>query len=164
MVSPVFEIKDNTKVQSVLFVCLGNICRSPLAEGVFRHQVSLAGREDEFEVASAGTGGWHVGNPPDPRSVDIARLNDIDISAQRARQLSVEDFHRFDLILGMDRSNVETILRRAPEDAYGKVHLFSRYAHDVEKDVPDPYYGGPDGFRNVYNMLSAGCSAILEKL
>lgn len=156
--------KGNTELQSVLFVCLGNICRSPLAEGIFRHHVEKAGRGEEFHIDSAGTGGWHAGDPPDPRSVEVAALNGIDISGQRARQFVLPDFDRFDLILGMDRNNVGRILQRAPEGARSKVHLFSNFASGAEKDVPDPYYGGPEGFQNVYQMLSTGCASVLEKL
>ncbi len=151
-------------MQSVLFVCLGNICRSPLAEGIFRHQVHIAGRENEFEIASAGTGGWHVGDPPDPRSVDIAAKHDIDINMQRADQITQAHFQKFDLILGMDRSNVAAMLSRAPADSASKIHLFSKFAHGTEHDVPDPYYGGPGGFESVYQMLSEGCASILERL
>jgi protein-tyrosine phosphatase len=151
-------------MQSILFVCLGNICRSPLAEGIFRHHVKLAGRESEFELDSAGTGAWHVGDPPDPRSIEIAALNNIDITGQRARKLAADDFARFDLILGMDRRNVETISARAPQNARSQIHLFTGFAHDEADDVPDPYDGGPESFANVYHMLSAGSVSILEKL
>ncbi|MCO6184741.1 low molecular weight protein-tyrosine-phosphatase [Rhizobium sp. L1K21] len=149
---------------SVLFVCLGNICRSPLAEGLFRHHVEKARRTEEFHIDSAGTGGWHAGDPPDPRSIEIARRYGIDITGQRARQLLTRDFEDYDLILGMDRSNVQTILQRSPVGARAKVHLFLKFADGTETDVPDPYYGGPDGFENVYHTLSAGCMSALGKL
>ncbi len=118
----------------------------------------------EFHIDSAGTGAWHIGNPPDSRSVDVAQFNGIDISAQRARQLHQDDLEKFDLIIGMDRNNVKAILQKAPAAMRHKVHLFSDYAHGTQVDVPDPYYGGADGFTHVYNMLSAGCTSILEKL
>jgi len=148
---------------SILFVCLGNICRSPLAEGVFADAARAAGRETAFRLDSAGTGAWHAGSPPDPRSIEIAARNGIDISGQRARKVSPGDFRRFDLILGMDSSNVAQLHEVAP-GARGKIHLFLDYAAGLKKDVPDPYYGGADGFEKVYRMIRDASEAMLSKL
>lgn len=149
---------------SVIFVCLGNICRSPLCEGIFRALVRQAGIEDRVSCDSAGTGAWHVGNPPDPRSVAVARQNGIDISDLRARQVVFDDFTRFDLVLAMDRNNLRDLRRLGPTSAAARIHLFSDFATGRTADVPDPYYGGPDGFEHVYNMLFTGCASLLEKL
>lgn len=149
---------------SILFVCLGNICRSPLAEGVFRSVVAERGRDADFMIDSAGTGAWHVGNSPDPRSIEIARRFGVDISMQRARQVNAGDFERFDLLLGMDRNNVRTLRERAPEAAAGKIHLFLNYADGRTLDIPDPYYGGDDGFASVYQTIREASEALLSKL
>ncbi|MCR4266957.1 low molecular weight protein-tyrosine-phosphatase [Nitratireductor sp. ZSWI3] len=149
---------------AILFVCLGNICRSPLAEGVFRAVVDEHGRSSAFHIESAGTGAWHVGEQPDPRSMAVARRFGVDISGQRARQVNKEDFRRFDLILGMDRSNVQTLLSRAPQSATGKIRLFLDHAGGRAVDVPDPYYGGDDGFAAVYHMIREASEALFAKL
>lgn len=145
----------------ILFVCMGNICRSPLAEGIFRHMADNAGRAEEFDIESAGTGGWHQGNPPDPRSIAVAAAHGLDISAQRARRFDVSDFDRFDLILALDRDNLSNLQKSAPAGSAGKLHLFNRYALGTDDDIPDPYYGGRDGFDRVYTMLLIGCSSLL---
>lgn len=147
---------------SVLFVCLGNICRSPLAEGVFRAVVEECGRAHQFGIDSAGTGGWHAGSAPDPRSIAVAARHGIDISGQKARRVRPGDFHDFDLILGMDRSNVEELKRLAPPDAQGRVHLFLDYTLGRDDDVPDPYYGGPEGFADVYGMIREASEALAD--
>ncbi|WP_048647303.1 low molecular weight protein-tyrosine-phosphatase [Nitratireductor soli] len=149
---------------AILFVCLGNICRSPLAEGVFRGVVAEHGREADFSIDSAGTGNWHAGDPPDPRSVAVARRFGVDISGQRARQVRDGDFQRFDLILGMDRDNVRALQTRAPDSAAGKIHLFLDYAGGGMADVPDPYYGGDDGFTAIYHMIREASEALLARL
>lgn len=148
----------------ILFVCLGNICRSPLAEGIFCSVVARRGLSGAFAVDSAGTGGWHAGSPPDPRSVAIAAQFGIDITGQRARRVSQLDFARFDLILGMDRSNVEDLLAAAPNGSDRNVNLFREYAEGIPADVPDPYYGGKEGFAEVYRMILAASEALAEKL
>lgn len=148
---------------SILFVCLGNICRSPLAEGVFRATLAAAGRSVDVRLDSAGTGGWHAGSAPDPRSIAIAARHGIDISGQKARKVVGDDFRRFDLILGMDRSNVEDLRRLAPAEARERVHLFLDYAGMTGREVPDPYYGGPDGFADVYRMIREASEAIVSK-
>lgn len=145
---------------SVLFVCLGNICRSPLAEGVFRDLVEDAGLVERFLIDSAGTGAWHTGNPPDPRSIEIAATYGIDISRQKARQVCAEDFERFGIILAMDGSNLKT-LRARDEVGSADIRLL---LDDPPKDIPDPYYGGTDGFEEVYRLLRSGCETLLRRL
>ena len=155
----------NTKAQiSVLFVCLGNICRSPLAEGVFRQALEARGIGDRFTLYSAGIGAWHVGSAPDPRSVAIATQHRIDISWQKARKIAPSDFDRFDLILGMDLSNCEELMAIAPQHARDRVHLFMDYAGMGAVEVPDPYYGGPDGFLAVYRMIRDASEALAARL
>lgn len=149
---------------SVLFVCMGNICRSPLAEGIFRHGLSDAGLAGLVATDSAGTGNWHAGDPPDPRSVEVAASHGIDISGQRARQVEPDDFDRFDLIFAMDRSNAATLRARAPSAPRGRILLFLDDTLGSRADVPDPYYGGADGFEDVYQLLRQGCGALLARL
>ncbi len=148
----------------ILFVCAGNICRSPLAEGIFRHLATEAGRGSAFEIDSAGTGGWHQGERPDRRSIAAAAGHGIDISAQRARRIEAVDFDRFDLILAMDQDNLKNLRKIAPADALGRLHLFNTLALGNGKDIPDPYYGGHEDFEAVYTMLLAGCNALLPTL
>ncbi|WP_417671315.1 low molecular weight protein-tyrosine-phosphatase [Roseibium sp.] len=148
-------------IRSILFVCLGNICRSPLAEGVFHHVLSEAGNDLQMHLDSAGTGAWHAGNPPDPRSIEVAAKYGIDISAQRARQVVTEDFDRFDLILAMDKSNLRNLRSLQPKTSRAMVRLFLA---SPATDVPDPYYGHDDGFETVYQMLHAGSRALLSEL
>ncbi|WP_429123729.1 low molecular weight protein-tyrosine-phosphatase [Ensifer sp. 4252] len=148
----------------ILFVCLGNICRSPLAEGVLRALAAQKGLASQISVDSAGTGGWHIGDPPDRRSVAVARRHGIDISGLRGRKVSKVDFEAFDLILGMDRENVRTLGQIAPAGLEGKIDLFLGYACGRDQDVPDPYYDGPEAFERLYQMLEAGCSSLLDRL
>ncbi|MEA2444674.1 MAG: low molecular weight protein-tyrosine phosphatase [Thermoleophilales bacterium] len=150
----------------ILFVCLGNICRSPTAEGVMRHLVREEGLEDEIEIDSAGTGGWHVGAPPDERATAAAGRRSIVLDGA-ARRFSPEDFARFDLILAMDADNARDLLALAPsEEAAAKVRLLREFdpAGDGsgDLDVPDPYYGGPDGFDEVLDMIDAATRGLLE--
>ncbi len=148
---------------AVLFVCLGNICRSPLAEGVFREALRRRDLAKRFEVDSCGTGGWHAGHGPDPRSVQTAAAHGIDISRQRARQLAVGDFERFPWIVAMDRSNEQTIIDRRPADAAARVARFTHFAGpSAPPDVPDPYYGGADGFELVYSLLVGGVDSLID--
>ncbi|MFK3778906.1 low molecular weight protein-tyrosine-phosphatase [Agrobacterium sp. NPDC089420] len=149
---------------AVLFVCMGNICRSPLAEGVLTHLAHDEGMSRQITVDSAGTGSWHAGDAPDPRSIDVARQHGIDISRQRARQVKPADFETFDLILAMDEDNLARLLQSSPERHRHKIHLFMAYAAGRRDNVPDPYYGAEDGFLGVYNMLLAGCRSLLEKI
>jgi protein-tyrosine phosphatase len=146
---------------SILFVCLGNICRSPLAEGIYRHLTEAA--SEKPLIASAGIGGWHIGNPPDRRSIQVAAANGIDVSAQRARQVSQEDFLLFDLVVAMDRSNLARLEALMPSGATASLHLFSELAFGTREDVPDPYYGELADFEDVYTMLFSGCSAVVAK-
>ena len=145
----------------ILMVCLGNICRSPLAEGILRSKLS-----NNFIVDSAGTGGWHAGELPDRRSIEIANKNGLDITNQRARKFTKNDFTDFDIIYAMDNSNLKDILQLAPdENAKSKVHLILNELYPNEnKDIPDPYYGQNDGFEKVYNMLDKACSNIAKKI
>jgi protein-tyrosine phosphatase len=147
----------------ILFVCLGNICRSPLAEGVFRHLVDAKGLEDTFYVDSCGTSGWHVGQPPDRRSVSTANGHGIDITAQRSRQLDGDDFRRFDWIVAMDGDNAHTCRSRSPVDGKARIVEFMTYVPGEHGDhVPDPYYGGDAGFERVYELLESGSGALLD--
>ncbi len=149
---------------SVLFVCLGNICRSPLAEGVFRHKAGEAELTDHFRIDSAGTGGWHVGDLPDTRGRQAAGSRGIDMSTQRARQLEGEDFHTFDFIFAMDQSNLANIERLKPPNGKAQCMLFLEFAGHGAGEVPDPYYGGADGFDSCLDLIEAGCEEILERL
>ena len=149
----------------ILFVCLGNICRSPLAHGVFEHQVAEAGLSDSFEADSAGTAAWHIGRPPDARSVSVAARRGIDLTTQRARQVTQEDFARFDLILAMDMANHQALLEIAPDELVHKVQMFLGNATgDTAGEVPDPYYGGDDGFEQVLDLVEDGSRTLLARL
>ncbi|MEZ5812334.1 MAG: low molecular weight protein-tyrosine-phosphatase [Rhizobiaceae bacterium] len=149
---------------SVLFVCLGNICRSPLAEGVFRHVAGEAGLADRFVIDSAGTGGWHEGSLPDRRSMAVAADYGIDLAGQRARKVRFDDFNRFDHILGMDRSNVADLRRAAPANAVASIGLFLEVATGDAAEIVDPYYGGPDGFETAYRTIREACELLAAKL
>ncbi|MBW9070332.1 low molecular weight protein-tyrosine-phosphatase [Agrobacterium pusense] len=151
------------KHTAILFVCMGNICRSPLAEGILRNLADSAALH-QLTVDSAGTGGWHRGDAPDPRSIAMARRHGIDISLQRARQVTAADFDTFDLVFAMDENNLANLLRLSSERHRHKIHLFMEYATGHRENVPDPYYGAEDGFLTVYNMLLAGCRSLLEKI
>lgn len=146
----------------ILMVCLGNICRSPLAEGILKSKLN----SDMFFVDSAGTGGWHAGELPDKRSIAVAKKYGIDLTTQRARQFSLDDFAAFDYIYVMDKSNYENVCRLAPNnDAKKKVQLILNASYpDKHLEVPDPYYGGDNGFEDVYNMLNDACEKIKMKL
>jgi len=147
----------------ILFVCLGNICRSPTAEAVMRGLVAEAGLEDEIEVESAGTGDWHVGYPPDDRSVVAAAERGVELTGE-ARQVARGDFDGFDLLIAMDRQNERDLIRMARSDEdREKVRLLRSYA-DGELDVPDPYYGGEDGFAEVVEIVERSCLALLEEI
>lgn len=145
----------------ILMVCLGNICRSPLAEGILRKKIEE--NNLDWEVDSAGTGSWHIGEQPDPRSILTARNHGIDITNQRARQLKPDDLDRFDLILAMDHSNYNDIRRFAISDEQKKkVHLILNFLHPGSNEpVPDPYWDN-DGFEKVYAMLEAACDKLIE--
>ena len=149
----------------LLFVCTGNICRSPTAEGIARHFIQAAGLADSIEVDSAGTNGYHAGEAPDPRTRKVAQSRGYDLSGLRARKLEVLDFQRFDLILAMDRGHLEIMQRLCPEVYQPRLRLFMEYARDSEFDeVPDPYYGGPRGFEAVLDMCEDGVQGVLDSL
>lgn len=145
----------------ILMVCLGNICRSPLAEGILKAKLPK-----DYVVDSAGTGAWHTGQQPDKRSIATAKNRGLDITNQRARQFKVSDFDTFDYIYVMDNSNYKDVLSLAPtEESKSKVRLILNEIFPNENvDVPDPYYGGDDGFENVFDMLDQACEAIARKL
>jgi protein-tyrosine phosphatase len=150
---------------SVLFVCLGNICRSPLAEGIFHHLVDEAGLSERFEIDSAGTGAWHVGELPDARASMVASQHGVELTT-RARQLTPADMQHFDVVIAMDHENLRNIERMA--DAAGseaRIKLLRDYdsAEDGE-EVPDPYYGGASGFENIYEMVHRSCQVLLREL
>jgi protein-tyrosine phosphatase len=147
----------------ILFVCLGNICRSPTAEAVMRGLVAEAGLEDEIEIDSAGTGSWHIGYPPDERSVAAAAERGVELNGT-ARQVGQGDFDGFDLLIAMDRQNEHDLLALARSDAdKAKVRLLRSY-DDGELDVPDPYYGGEDGFDEVVEIVERSCRALLDEI
>ncbi|PSQ84193.1 MAG: protein tyrosine phosphatase [Bacteroidetes bacterium QS_7_67_15] len=158
---------QNDSTTSVLFVCLGNICRSPLAEGLFREKVRARGLEERFRVASAGTGDWHVGQPPDDRMQAAARRNgDLDIGTQRAQQFAADHFEDFDHIFAMDKSNLHDVLFLDEEEQHdGKVRLFREFdPQPGNYQVPDPYAGGREGFDRVYRIADRTTARILDEL
>jgi protein-tyrosine phosphatase len=138
---------------NVVFVCLGNICRSPLAEGAFQSLVDAQGLSQRFALDSAGTGAWHVGEPPDRRSIRTAAQHGVDIAQQRARVFIQQDMERFDHIFVMDRTNQRDILKRHTPGSSEKVHLFLSRTVSPTAEVPDPYYGGSDGFEVVWDLV-----------
>jgi len=138
----------------VLFVCMGNICRSPTAEGVFNRVIQDMGAADRFLVDSAGTHAYHIGEPSDTRSQQVARNRGVDLSKIRARKVAPSDFEHFDHILAMDSDNYHLLLAASPTEYHHKIALFLDYAPDRhENDVPDPYYGGPNGFDHVFDLV-----------
>ena len=149
----------------ILFVCTGNICRSPTAEGVLRKLVADAGLADVVAVASAGTHGYHVGEAPDARAQAHARRRGYDLSRQRARRFAREDFQTFDLILAMDREHHAMLARLAPPSAAQKLRMMLEFARRTGGDeVPDPYYGGPDGFELVLDLIEDAAEGLLDHL
>lgn len=148
-------------MKRVLFVCTGNICRSPTAEGVFRQFADVAGIE--VEADSAGTHGYHIGEPPDPRTVAAAAKRGFDLKPLRARRVKREDFNQFDLILAMDRAHLAHLEAMRPKDARAAVKLFLDYHPETKRDVPDPYYGGPEGFEHVLDLVEAGSRKLLDE-
>ena len=149
-------------VISILFVCMGNICRSPMAEGVVHAHAAAAGLSGVFEFDSAGTLGAHAGEAPDVRAQQAAARRGYDISGQRARKVTVEDFCRFDLILAMDRSNLASLERICPKPYLRKLKLFMEFAADsADDEVPDPYYGSAAGFERVLDMCEEAAQGIV---
>jgi protein-tyrosine phosphatase len=152
----------------VLFVCLGNICRSPTAEGVMRTLVDREGLQDAIELDSAGTGAWHVGSPPDARATAAARARGIALEGS-ARRVRPEDFLDFDLLVAMDGENLRELRRLAPGEAEReKVRLLREFdpanAGSADLDVPDPYYGATGGFEQVFDLVSAACAGLLDEI
>jgi protein-tyrosine phosphatase len=143
----------------VLMVCLGNICRSPTAEAVLRAKLEAAGLGARIVVDSAGTGSWHIGSPPDPRSQRHAAKRGYDLSPLRGRQVAASDFHRFDLILAMDEDNLADLQRLAPEG-----HLRAEIRLFANVEVPDPYAGGPSGFEHVLDLVESASDAWVKNL
>lgn len=149
----------------VLFVCMGNICRSPTAEALFRHKVEAAGLSAHFHIDSAGTHAYHVGHPPDTRSEKVAKAHGVSMEGQRARRVEDEDFTRFTHIIAMDRLNLVTLQEREPDDSTAIVSLLLSESENVDaEEVPDPYYGGTKGFDRVFDLVNSGCDEILSSL
>ncbi|MFL7905854.1 low molecular weight protein-tyrosine-phosphatase [Azospirillum argentinense] len=152
-------------VLSVLFVCTGNICRSPTAEGLFRTHLRWAGLGDHVYVDSAGTHGYHVGELPDPRSIKVARQRGVDISCLRARQVMPADFERFDIILALDHGHLGELKRLAPAEKRDRVQLFLDFTTDLKgQDVPDPYYGDEEQFTQALDVIDVGIQALLKEV
>jgi protein-tyrosine phosphatase len=150
---------------SVLFVCMGNICRSPTAEAVFRHYVESAGLSASILIDSAGTHDYHIGHAPDLRSQHAAEQRGYDMSSLRGRQVESLDFERFDYVLAMDRANLAILQYLAPRGCKKQLQLFLDYArHHKEREVPDPYYGGEQGFEQVLNMIEDAAQALLQHI
>lgn len=149
----------------VLFVCMGNICRSPTAEAVFREIARREFSAIALEIDSAGTHGYHVGDPPDPRSIEAGRRRGYDLSALRARRVTRDDFYRFDFLLAMDDDNYARLLEIAPPTEVHRAQLFLELAaHPHRRDVPDPYYGGVEGFEEVLDLIELASRRLLERL
>lgn len=151
--------------KSILFVCLGNICRSPIAEGMFRHIAAQRNLLDRFTIDSAGIGSWHIGHPPDDRAQTAMRLRGVDIGGLRGRRISPADFEKFDLILAMDRANRDALLKVAPKDRRDKIRLLMDYAPNLSvHEVPDPFFGKNNGFDYVCQLIDAACRGLLVSL
>lgn len=164
MSQPSAAFSSGPRPVRVLFVCLGNICRSPLAEGVFRAQAEAAGLADQFHVTSAGTGDWHIGNPPDARMIATAASHGLDLGALRGEQVDAAALDRAHHVFVMDKQNLQDTLALGPEDE-AKIRLFREF--DPQPDdyqVPDPYFGDGDGFERVYDIVERTCAAILGRL
>ena len=156
---------NNKEKTSVLFVCMGNICRSPTAEGVFRYVVKQRGLSDQIEIDSAGTHAYHIGEGPDSRSQSTALSRGVNLSAQRARKVEGSDFNRFDYVIAMDRSNLENLKNVQQKGQPAKLHLFMEFADTWDnQEVPDPYYGGANGFDQVFDMVQSASEGLLEHI
>lgn len=149
---------------SVLFVCMGNICRSPTAEGVFRHFVNEAGLNEEITVDSAGTHAYHVGEPPDRRAMAAAERRGVSLVGLKARRVTDDDFERFDHIIAMDEDNLIWLQEQSTDEYRDKISLFLSFAVDTETEVPDPYYGGGAGFERVLDLVEKASRGLLETL
>ena len=155
---------NKTSTISVLFVCMGNICRSPTAEGVFRHYVAEAGLDDLFEIDSAGTHAYHVGEPPDRRAQLAAERRGFTLSHLRARRVAPEDFERFHYIIAMDQDNLLMLQEQADAAQRDRIRLLLEFGSGPETDVPDPYYGGATGFERVLDLVEYASRGLLESL
>ena len=149
---------------SVLFVCMGNICRSPTAEGVFRHFVDEGGLSDHIEIDSAGTHAYHGGEPADRRASAAAERRGYSLAEIRARRVADKDFEQFDYVIAMDRDNVERLVEQADVEHHDKIRLFLDFANAQEDEVPDPYYGGAAGFERVLDLVEDASRGLLETL
>jgi protein-tyrosine phosphatase len=153
----------NKELKSILFVCLGNICRSPMAEGIFRLRLEQGGLGHAFHLDSAGTGAWHVGQPPDPRAQTAAARLGADLSPLRARQFQASDLQRFDLLLAMDRDNLQVMRRHQGAD--DRAHLMLPWlGFESPQDVPDPYYGDAEDFEQVARLLDGAAARFVEQI
>ena len=148
----------------VLFVCLGNICRSPTAHGVFQKIIDDQNLSHLFQVDSAGTAAWHIGKTPDPRSQTAAQLRQYDLSGLSARQVEPEDFEKFDYILAMDHENLHNLQKICPSEYQSKLSLFLSFSDMNEDEVPDPYYGGAGGFERVLDLVESASLGFLKEL
>jgi len=156
---------NNKENVSVLFVCMGNICRSPTAEGVFRARVDEEHLGNRISIDSAGTHAYHVGDPPDRRATQAALNRDIDLSTQRARRVGDSDYENFDFILAMDRDNLDILTSHCPDEHSHKLSLFLEFAHGADvAEVPDPYYGGTKGFDRVLDLIELASDGFLRHL
>jgi len=155
------EIKENI---SVLFICMGNICRSPTAEGVFRHLVEKEGLTSRIGTDSAGTHAYHVNEPPDRRARAAAELRGISLEKIRARRVHDEDFERFDYVIAMDRDNLNSLVDQSDPEYHRKIRLFLEFSSGHEDEVPDPYYGGAAGFERVLDLVEEASRGLLETL
>lgn len=144
---------------------MGNICRSPTAEGIFRHLVNSSGLSEKIHIDSAGTHAYHIGKPPDTRAQAAARKRDIDLSSQRARKVKAGDFEEFDYIIAMDDSNISDLEYICPDGREERLHLFLKFAENLnEREVPDPYYGGEQGFETVLDMVEQAAAGLLTNI
>ncbi len=156
---------QNNYPVKVIFICLGNICRSPTAEGVFSKTVNNAGLSDRILIDSAGTGSWHIGHPPDARAIDAAALRNIDLTGLRARKVTPQDIVEFDYIIAMDNQNLSDLRRLNDTSHHHKINLFLSYAEQYsEIEVPDPYYGGALGFEKVLDMIEDASQGLLATI
>lgn len=149
---------------SVLFICMGNICRSPTAEGVFRHLAEQAGVTGQLEIDSAGTHAYHAGEPPDHRARAAAERRGMSLEGIVARRVTEDDFERFDYIVAMDEDNLERLRAEAPAHYHDKIRLFLEFGSSDEREVPDPYYGGAAGFERVLDLVEEASRGLLETL
>lgn len=151
--------------KKILFICLGNICRSPTAQGVLQKKIIEAQLGDVLHIDSCGTGGWHVGQPPDDRTIEAAKERGYDLSELRARRLSADDYHKFDYMLAMDTRNLADVIKKAPGEYHGQIRLLLDFAPQFNMtEVPDPYHGGQDGFERVIELIEAASDGLLEEI